>query len=80
MSFFQNAPVRFDPDAIKSAKSQAEERGKPLTRGSRVRHDQFGDGVILRMEGNGEDAKLTVFFDKAGTKKFIAKFAKLKVL
>lgn len=80
MSFFQNSPVRFDPNAIKSARTQEEERGKPLTRGSRVRHEQFGDGVVLRMEGSGDDAKLTVFFDKAGTKKFIAKYAKLKVL
>jgi DNA helicase II / ATP-dependent DNA helicase PcrA len=80
MSFFQNAPVRFDPNALKTAKTQAEERGKPMTRGSRVRHEQFGDGVILRMEGSGDDAKLTVYFDRAGTKKFIAKFAKLKVL
>ena len=50
---------------------------RELTRGSRVRHEQFGDGVILRMEGSGGDAKLTVYFDRAGTKKFIAKHAKL---
>ena len=42
-----------------------------------VRHDQFGDGTILTMEGSGPDAKLTVYFDRAGSKKFIAKYAKL---
>ena len=41
------------------------------------RHEQFGEGTILTMEGNGPDAKLTVYFDRAGSKKFIAKYAKL---
>jgi DNA helicase-2/ATP-dependent DNA helicase PcrA len=77
MSFFKDAPVRFDPGAIQAAKS-ATPRGKELIRGARVRHEQFGDGVILRMEGSGENAKLTVYFDRAGTKKFIAKYAKLE--
>jgi hypothetical protein len=36
--------------------------------------------VILRMEGTGPEAKPTVYFDRAGTKKFIAKFAKLRRL
>ena len=48
-----------------------------LKRGQRVRHSQFGDGTILTMEGDGPDAKLTVYFDRAGSKKFIAKYAKL---
>jgi len=75
LSFFKDSPVQFDPNSIKpvTQKSQTIE----LKRGSRVRHEQFGDGVILRMEGNGGEAKLTVYFDRAGTKKFIAKFAKL---
>ena len=29
------------------------------------------------MEGNGPDAKLSVYFERHGTKKFIVKFAKL---
>ncbi len=48
-----------------------------LNRGAPVRHQQFGDGTILTMEGNGPDAKLTVYFERAGSKKFIAKYAKL---
>jgi hypothetical protein len=35
------------------------------------------NGTILTMEGNGPEAKLTVYFDRAGSKKFIAKYAKL---
>jgi len=74
-TFFQNAPVQFDPNSIRPART--EPRGAELKRGARVRHEQFGDGTILTMEGNGADAKLTVYFDRAGSKKFIAKYAKL---
>jgi DNA helicase-2/ATP-dependent DNA helicase PcrA len=74
-SFFKNAPVQFDPNSIRPARS--EPRSAELKRGVRVRHDQFGDGTILTMEGNGPEAKLTVYFDRAGSKKFIAKYAKL---
>jgi DNA helicase-2/ATP-dependent DNA helicase PcrA len=78
LSFFQNAPVEFDPNAIRAAKTQpAPAGGGDLKRGQRVRHEQFGVGTILTMEGSGPDAKLTVYFDRAGSKKFIAKFAKL---
>ncbi|MEA2489980.1 MAG: ATP-dependent helicase UvrD/PcrA [Acidobacteriota bacterium] len=78
LSFFQNAPVEFDPNAIHAAKQQpVAAAGGELKRGQRVRHDQFGVGTILTMEGSGPDAKLTVYFERAGSKKFIAKFAKL---
>ena len=78
-SFFQNSPVQFDPSAIKSS-APKQDAGGEFKRGARVRHEQFGDGIILTMEGSGPDAKLSVYFDRAGTKKFIAKFAKLKKL
>jgi ATP-dependent DNA helicase UvrD/PcrA len=74
-SFFQNSPVQFDPNSIRPARTES--RGPELKRGARVRHEQFGDGTILTMEGNGPDAKLTVYFDRAGSKKFIAKYVKL---
>jgi DNA helicase II / ATP-dependent DNA helicase PcrA len=75
-SFFKNSPVQFDPAAIRPARSEPP-RGAELKRGARVRHEQFGEGTILTMEGSGPDAKLTVYFDRAGSKKFIAKYAKL---
>jgi len=76
LSFFQNAPVQFDPSAITAAK-QSQGGGAELKRGQKVRHEQFGVGTILTMEGSGPDAKLTVYFERHGSKKFIAKFAKL---
>jgi DNA helicase-2/ATP-dependent DNA helicase PcrA len=76
-SFFQNTPVRFDPTALRSARPRQKESGG-LRRGSRVRHATFGDGVVLQTEGSGSEAKLTVFFDRAGKKKFVAKYANLE--
>ena len=46
--------------------------------GARVKHAKYGVGVVLRSEGAGEDAKLTVSFPGYGQKKFIAKFAALE--
>jgi DNA helicase II / ATP-dependent DNA helicase PcrA len=78
LSFFENAPVQFDPSAIQAAKSQQSSAGAELKRGQRVHHEQFGVGTILTMEGSGPDAKLSVYFERHGTKKFIAKYAKLE--
>jgi DNA helicase II / ATP-dependent DNA helicase PcrA len=46
--------------------------------GTRVKHAKYGTGVVLRSEGAGEDAKLTVSFPGYGQKKFVAKFAALE--
>jgi DNA helicase-2/ATP-dependent DNA helicase PcrA len=48
--------------------------------GTRVRHARYGTGVIMRAEGTGEEAKLTVNFPGFGQKKFIAKYAQLEKL
>ncbi len=46
-------------------------------RGSRVVHPEYGAGVVLMIEGSGDEEKLTVYFDRAGRKKFVARFANL---
>jgi DNA helicase-2/ATP-dependent DNA helicase PcrA len=77
MSFFGNGPVQFDPGAIRAAKQAEAPATGELKRGQKVRHEMFGVGTILTMEGSGPDAKLSVYFERHGTKKFVAKFAKL---
>ena len=77
LSFFKDAPVQFDPSAIQAASPASSAKSPELKRGQRVHHEQFGDGTILTMEGKGPNAKLTVYFDRAGSKKFIAQYAKL---
>ena len=46
--------------------------------GAHVKHAKYGNGVVLRLEGAGEDSKLTVSFPGYGLKKFVAKFAALE--
>ncbi len=48
--------------------------------GQRVRHPKYGDGQVVRREGDGDEAKLTVSFNQHGVKKLVEKFAKLERL
>ena len=48
--------------------------------GQRVRHPKYGEGQVVRREGDGEEAKLTVSFAQHGVKKLVEKFAKLERL
>ena len=52
---------------------------KKVGPGSTVEHAKYGRGTVLRLEGTGEDAKLTVSFPGYGLKKLIAKYAGIKV-
>jgi DNA helicase-2/ATP-dependent DNA helicase PcrA len=49
-----------------------------LKKGQRVRHAKYGEGTVLMREGDGEDAKLSVMFNRHGLKKLIEKFANLE--
>jgi DNA helicase-2/ATP-dependent DNA helicase PcrA len=62
-----------DPDAVATPR-------RPVKRGSRVRHPTLGNGVVLELEGQGDEARLTVFFEKAGKRKLVAKYANLEML
>ena len=58
---------------------QAPARKKGLGPGASVTHPKYGHGMILRREGEGEDAKLTVSFPGYGLKKLVAKYAGIKL-
>lgn len=42
--------------------------------GQRVKHHQFGEGIVLQYEGRGENARIQVRFEESGTKWLIASF------
>ncbi|HEX8267211.1 MAG TPA: UvrD-helicase domain-containing protein [Pyrinomonadaceae bacterium] len=46
--------------------------------GTYVKHPKYGKGLVLRREGTGDDAKLTVSFPGFGQKKLIEKYANLE--
>lgn len=52
---------------------------KPFGPGSYVDHPRYGRGTVLKREGDGDDAKLTISFPGIGLKKLVEKFAGLKV-
>ena len=57
-----------------------EQAAEDIGRGRRVRHPTLGEGVVMAFEGEGEAAKITVFFDRAGKRKLVAQYAKLETL
>jgi DNA helicase-2/ATP-dependent DNA helicase PcrA len=51
---------------------------KSARTGMTVEHPKYGTGTVVRREGDGEDAKITVSFPRYGLKKLVEKYAGLK--
>lgn len=64
----------FQPQNFKVTKASSLDYGV----GDTVRHVKFGVGIVKEIVEGGRDYEVTVDFDKAGTKKMFAGFAKLK--
>jgi len=47
-----------------------------LSVGDRISHTRFGNGTVVKIEGNDENCKATVQFDNLGSKQLLLKFAK----
>jgi hypothetical protein len=67
------------------AKSPAAPRftGRPIPRGpfrpgTKVRHAKFGVGTVMRLEGEGENQKVSILFTAHGLKKVVLKYAGLQ--
>jgi DNA helicase-2/ATP-dependent DNA helicase PcrA len=48
--------------------------------GSRVRHDTFGEGVVMNYEGAGTHARVQVNFEGAGAKWLVLAYARLQTV
>jgi DNA helicase-2/ATP-dependent DNA helicase PcrA len=64
---------------VAAAPPAAKKRPGGWRSGSVVHHPKYGRGSVIRVEGDGDDAKLTISFPGYGLKKVIAKFAGIKV-
>src|SRR5215216_4023599 len=62
----------------KPSKPVAAPPSNEFTPGSYVKHSKYGRGLVLRREGVGESAKLTVSFPGYGQKKLVEKYAGLE--
>lgn len=48
--------------------------------GVKIFHKKFGEGIITKVEPEGEDLKVDIDFNKVGHKRLMAKFANLEVI
>ncbi|MEL4308456.1 ATP-dependent helicase [Joostella sp. CR20] len=60
--------------------AQSGDAGTELEVGNKVSHTRFGNGVIVSLEGVGNDKKAEIRFDTGGLKKLLLRFAKLDVI
>ncbi|NGP53819.1 DNA helicase II [Thioalkalivibrio sp. XN8] len=57
-----------------------EEAPSGIRLGQRVRHGQFGEGVVLSHEGHGSHARVQVNFEDAGPKWLVLAYARLELM
>jgi DNA helicase-2/ATP-dependent DNA helicase PcrA len=79
----ESAGLRFGPwhdDSVQPAaaapRSGVERNGYRI--GQTVRHARFGEGVIIRLEGSGSDARAKINFGAQGIKELLLSLAKLE--
>ena len=64
----------------KKAAGSAPKEAVTYTAGEKVSHSIFGEGIIVSVKPMASDSMLEIAFDKVGTKKIMANYAKLKKL
>ena len=67
-------------NSLNSKKVNTEADISKYKEGQRIYHKKFGEGIINKIEEEGEDYKLDISFDKAGHKRLMAKFANLEII
>ena len=77
-NYEDNNPSRF---LYEAGLLEGEWSNKPkLKRGARVKHPLFGEGRVLTISGQDEDAKITISFVSGATRKFLMKIAPLEIV
>ena len=71
---------RYESDAKMPDYENESQDGESMQVGKMVKHPQFGLGEIRAIEGRGENLKLTIEFEKVGTKKILVKYGHLQIL
>ncbi|UCH83571.1 MAG: UvrD-helicase domain-containing protein [Candidatus Latescibacterota bacterium] len=46
--------------------------------GMKIVHNDFGPGIVRKVEGTGENLRVTVIFDRGGERKFLARYAPMR--
>lgn len=51
-----------------------------VQQGQLIEHERFGLGEVMKVEGDGDNAKATIHFKNAGDKQLLLRFARFKVI
>ena len=60
--------------------SSAVAGGNTVQPGQLIEHERFGLGEVMKVEGEGDNAKATIRFKNAGDKQLLLRFARFKVI
>ncbi len=65
---------------IKRSSTKSNLFDNSIIKGNVVFHDRFKRGVVVSIEGAGDDKKAEIRFEKFGIKKLLLRFSKLKII
>ena len=81
---YQPKPVVQQPPSgfsrVRTSTSATSLPNHSLKPGQHIQHERFGEGEVLKVEGQGDNMKATVRFINAGTKQLLLKFARFTVI
>lgn len=76
---YGNSPIAYPKDsAIKNSSPMSNDGEFKI--GQRVHHRKFGEGTVTHFDGQGNQTRIQVTFDKYGTKWLIARIANLQTV
>lgn len=65
---------------VAAAGARARALGHDYAIGMRIQHERFGRGIVRKVEGKGDQVRVTVIFDVGGERKFLAHYAPMRPL
>lgn len=68
------------PASTASASSSAAASPYGVQQGQLIEHERFGLGEVLKVDGEGDNAKATIRFKNAGDKQLLLRFARFKII
>ena len=71
---------RVTPSMGTASSSPAGTVGNIVQQGQLIEHERFGLGEVMKVEGEGDNAKATIRFKNAGDKQLLLRFARFKVI
>ena len=65
---------------VTNKKGDQDNQNQAIQTGMLIKHDKFGKGKVIRIDGLTDNKKATIFFENFGQKVLLLKFAKLQII